>query len=260
LQAQLQQYKDQLEKSNYVNNNNCNNNNDDDDNENQKFSSLRGAIRFMKSRALYAPMKQLNVASSTMHLNLIPVLRGLFDLFPESELTLLHKDEICRGLIAGMQDDGAEMRLIFNRVLADDSQYSAKEKSWLLTQLGIAHHKIAKVASMSADAVVSHQRSAEKFGAAIRFDENNAEAWRCWGWALDRISQHENDDNRRLELVRQSLEKYDRAIACDGTNAAVFDKQRTCSACAWTRRRCTRCISAMRRIGAESRSCNLQSR
>jgi tetratricopeptide (TPR) repeat protein len=188
-----------------------------------KTRALFQTVQFLRSRQLYAATKARVGVSAA--LDGAPILRNLLALFGRSELGLLGREEIVRGLLAAMQDKGEEMRSIFSGLIQQhESICTSKELSWLYTELGIAHHKIAKTAQELPKQIAHYRLAIEQFSLASEYDEDNNEALRHWGWELDRLALV-GDDAVQAQTLLQAVAKFDAALKIDPNLAEAYDNK-----------------------------------
>lgn len=172
----------------------------------------RQQLLFARLRPTYALNKQHRqlVGAEPIFMSL---LRRSFG--PDSGLAASF-ETVSLGLVARLRDDGPKMLLHFEAALS--AQLNDTARSFLMTNIGIAHHIIGK----NADFEQRERAAVECFEAATDLDPFNTEAWRSKAWSLDRLAQTASDGNRRL-LAEQALENVERALQLDPNDAVAYD-------------------------------------
>lgn len=100
------------------------------------------------------------------------------------------------------------IKILKNRIDANP----ADDCLWV--KLGWAFHKQA---SMLASREL-HERSIECYTAALDANPDNAEAYKMWGWALDRLLKY-SSFTRQADLIEEAIAHYEQSLDLDPDNA-----------------------------------------
>jgi tetratricopeptide (TPR) repeat protein len=187
-------------------------------------SHLLQMISYMQSRPMYANRKARVGVTAT--LDVAPLLRTALALHRTSAMFTENREQIVKGMIAGMYDNGEEMRRIFDPLVHIAGTAGTKEeRSWLHTQLGTAYHKKGKSEANVQRQKAFFKSAIEQFQTAAAIDPTNAEAKRHWGWDLDRLALYEKDATKKTKMLEDALDLFDSALKIDPHLAEVFDNK-----------------------------------